>query len=241
MTDIEFRVHSTVELVDWMPKDDDITGDDRIVQAARVSTGTDLTALGDNPMNRGLLRMLMRDRHGSPFEHVVFTFRIETPVFVAREFQRHRIASYNESSTRYREIGPVFYLPTRARPLVQAGKPGAYDFQVGSDEQWELVVEAHESIAGCAWNDYQQMLRAGVAREVARNILPLSFFTQFYVTMNLRSLFNFLSLRVAHESNAHPSFPLFEIQEVATKMEILASPVASYAMERFTEHGRIQP
>lgn len=238
MTDIEFRNHSTVELVDWMPKDDDITGDDRIVQAARVSTGTDLTALGDNPMNRGLLRMLMRDRHGSPFEHVVFTFRIETPVFVAREFQRHRIASYNESSTRYREIGPVFYLPTRARPLVQAGKPGAYDFQVGSDEQWELVVEAHESIAGCAWNDYQQMLRAGVAREVARNILPLSFFTQFYVTMNLRSLFNFLSLRNKTDDSEVATFPLWEIQEIARAMEMHVEPVVRNSYANFLNGGR---
>jgi thymidylate synthase (FAD) len=232
---IKFRSHPTVELIDWMPKD--VTVGERVVQAARVSSGTE--ASGATPTaNAGLLRMLQRDRHGSPFEHAVFTWRIECPVFVSREFFRHRIASYNETSSRYRVMEPVFYVPPPVRPLVQIGKPGAYRFEPGTPAQYRLMVETHKSVAECAWHDYQLQLEAGIAREVARNVLPLSLFTSFYVTMNLRGFENFASLRHAHPQGEVPTFPLWEIEQVCKDMEAYALELAPDIWTYFNNPGR---
>src|SRR5688500_12220558 len=167
---MEFRSEPTVELIDWMPQQY-VSGDERVAMAARVSSGTDQQ---DEQRNTGLLKMLMRDRHGSPFEHVVFTWRIETPIFVAREFMRHRIASYNETSARYTEVKPVFYVPGPDRPLVQEGKPGAYVFKPGTRAQYLNEVFRHKRTAFYGWQYYQDSLKEGVAREVARNHLPFS-------------------------------------------------------------------
>src|SRR5919199_6557771 len=112
---------------------------------------------------------------------------------------RHRIASYNEESGRYRELRPVFYVPAPERNLVQVGRPGAYDFVPGSPEMAQLVQEEARTAATHAYESYQRMLEAGVAREVARIVLPLSLYSSMYVTMNARSLMNFLSLRTARE------------------------------------------
>jgi thymidylate synthase (FAD) len=230
-----FRSSSQVELVDWMPRE--VTFERRVVEAARVSSGTDGQAY-NKAADAGLLRMLQRDRHGSPFEHAVMTFRIETPIFVAREFMRHRIASYNETSTRYREMEPVFYVPPAVRPLVQIGKPGAYRFEPGTPAQYRLMVETHKSVAECAWHDYQLQLEAGIAREVARNVLPLSLFTSFYVTMNLRGFENFASLRHAHPQGEVPTFPLWEIEQVCKDMEAYALELAPDIWTYFNNTGR---
>lgn len=232
---MQWRSSPTVELIDWMPRVD-TTGDERVVQAARVSSGTE--GGGSDAANRGLLRMLMRDRHGSPVEHVVFTWRIECPLSVSREFFRHRIASYNETSTRYRTMEPVFYVPPRERPLQQIGKPGAYEFRHGTDEQYEIMVEARKSTAEVCWHDYKVQLDAGIAREVARDCLPLSLFTSFYVTMNLRSFSNFASLRWAHPASQVPTFPLWEIEQVARRMEEHVANRAPIIWNHFNSFGR---
>ncbi|MFH8346758.1 FAD-dependent thymidylate synthase [Streptomyces sp. NPDC018045] len=221
----------SVELIDSM-------GDDHsIARAARVSSGTTGTAEKD----RGLINMLMRDRHGSPFEAVTFQFRIECPIFVAREFLRHRIASYNEVSGRYRVLEPVFYVPAESRPLQQIGKPGAYRFEPGTPEQASLAATAHKSVAGWTWEHYEWLLREGVAREVARNVLPLSLFTSFYVTLNLRSLLNLLSLRWAHPESTVPTFPLKEIEDIARQLDAHVRTVAPAAMTAFDANGRVAP
>ncbi len=235
MSEITFRSSSQVELVDWMPRE--VTFERRVVEAARVSSGTDGQAY-NKKADAGLLRMLQRDRHGSPFEHAVMTFRVETPIFVAREFMRHRIASYNETSSRYRVMEPVFYVPPPERPLVQVGKPGAYVFEPGSKAQYQLAVETQKSIAECAWHDYQLQLEAGIAREVARNVLPLSLFTSFYVTMNLRGFENFASLRHAHPEGEVPTFPLWEIEQVCKEMEAFALELAPDIWTYFNNTGR---
>jgi thymidylate synthase (FAD) len=185
--------------------------------------------------------MLMRDRHGSPFESPVLQYRIECPIFVAREFFRHRIASYNETSGRYRELEPVFYVPGPERPLRQIGKPGAYTFEPGEYGQIVLTQAAHKRSAKAAWGEYELMLGSGIAREVARNVLPLSIYTSFYVNFNLRSLMNFLSLRWAHEESKTPTFPLKEIEMVAKQMDAYATEIAPVAMAAFTEFGRVAP
>lgn len=231
MTEIEFRSSLTAMMTDQMG------GDESIVRFARVSSGID----GTEKSNKGLIRMLMRDRHGSPFEAPILQFRVECPIFVAREFFRHRIASYNETSGRYQVLKGVFYVPEPDRPLRQIGKPGAYTFEPGSYEQTAITLAEHERIAREAWASYEYLLERGVAREVARNVLPLSIYTSFYVNFNLRSTLNFLSLRWAHEKSVTPTFPLKEIETVAKQIDAAARLVAPVAMAAFDEFGRVAP
>lgn len=235
MTELTFRSNSTVELIDYMPRALD-TPQDRVAQAARVSSGSEGNA--SVAANAGLLRMLQRDRHGSPFEHVVFTWRIECPIFVSREFFRHRIASYNETSSRYRVMEPVFYVPPAVRPLVQQGKPGAYTFESGTVDQYHIMTAHHRRAATASWEAYETMLAAGVAREVARNVLPLSLYTSFYVTMNLRAFENFASLRNAHPQSQVPTFPLWEIEQVCEAMERHVMALAPDIWQHFNNQGR---
>ncbi|WEB45568.1 FAD-dependent thymidylate synthase [Streptomyces yunnanensis] len=221
----------TVELIDSMG------GDHSIIRAARVSSGT----AGDDKKDCGLLNMLMRDRHGSPFEAVTIQFKIECPIFVAREFFRHRIASYNEVSGRYKVLESVFYVPSAERPLRQVGKPGAYTFEQGDYKQMQATHAEHMRMATEAWGSYEHLLKHDVAREVARNVLPLSLYTSFYVTMNARSLMNFLSLRATHENTTVPTFPLHEIEMVAHQMEDEFKKVCPITQELFNHHGRVCP
>jgi thymidylate synthase (FAD) len=241
VTDIEFRSDVTVELVRASAADSDV------LFAARVSTLGEQT-LGDaasgveaSDRDRGLINYLMRDRHGSPFEHNSMTFYVQAPIFVFREFMRHRIASYNEESGRYRELRPVFYVPAPERKLVQVGKPGAYDFVDGTAEQTALVDEATREASVHAFAAYQRMLDAGVAREVARIVLPLNTYSSMYVTMNARSLMNFLSLRTKVEGSRFPSFPQREIEMCAEKMEQLWATLMPMTHAAFVAGGRVAP
>src|SRR3954468_8196889 len=167
--EVTFRSDVAVELVRASAQDADV------LFAARVSTQGEqsLGQLDADPQrSKGLINYLMRDRHGSPFEHNSMTFYVQAPIFVFREFMRHRIASYNEESGRYRELRPVFYVPSPERDLVQVGKPGAYEFLPGSAEQHELVDRLTRERSVQAYEAYRSMLDAGVAREVARIVLP---------------------------------------------------------------------
>ena len=240
--EIEFRSDVTVELVRSSASDSDV------LFAARVSTqgeqtledaasGTEATA-----RDKGLINYLMRDRHGSPFEHNSMTFYVQAPIFVFREFMRHRIASYNEESGRYRELRPVFYVPARERNLLQVGKPGAYEFLPGTEEQFALVDTAtREAVDVHAFEAYQRMLSAGVAREVARIVLPLNIYSSMYVTVNARSLMNFLSLRTKVEGTHFPSFPQREIEMCAEKMEAFWRERMPMTHAAFNANGRVAP
>lgn len=239
--DPEFRSDVTVELVRANAHDNDV------LFAARVSTQGEQTLESaqdeglDATRSRGLINYLMRDRHGSPFEHNSMTFYVQAPIFVFREFMRHRIASYNEESGRYRELRPVFYVPGPDRNLVQVGKPGAYDFLPGTPEQTALVSREVRAVATEAFAAYQRMLDAGVAREVARIVLPLDIYSSMYVTMNARSLMNFLSLRTKREGSHFPSFPQREIEMVAEQMERHFTELMPLTSSAFTENGRVAP
>ncbi|MFC5379844.1 FAD-dependent thymidylate synthase [Aquipuribacter nitratireducens] len=227
-----------VELVKHSARDADV------LFAARVSTkgeGSLADVDADPERSAGLVRYLMRDRHGSPFEHAVMTFYVSAPLFVFREFQRHRMASYNEESGRYREMRPVFYVPSRERNLQQVGKPGAYDFVPGTDEQHAVVTEATRETYLTAWRAYERMLEAGVAREVARIVLPLSLYSSMYVTVNARSLMNFLSLRTKREDSTFPSFPQREIEMVAEQMEREWAALMPVTHAAFDANGRVAP
>lgn len=235
MSDIKFRSDMTVELVNSMAKDS------AVAMAARVSTvsGTHDDVV-DLTKDAGLINYLMRDRHGSPFEHNAFTFYIEAPLFVFREFQRHRMASYNEESGRYKELEPVFYRPALDRKLVQVGKPGAYTFEDGDYAQRMMVPAEIMRTSDDAYLSYKRMLNSGIAREVARMVLPLNIYSSMYVTMNARSLMNFLSLR-SLEQGTFPSFPQWEIADVATQMELIFSEKMPLTHQAFIKNGRVAP
>ena len=134
--EVEFRSDLTAELVRASAQDADV------LFAARVSTKGEQSledVHADAERSKGLIGFLMRDRHGSPFEHNSMTFYVHAPIFVFREFMRHRIASYNEESGRYRELRPVFYVPGPDRDLIQEGRPGHYQFLPGSPDQAPTV------------------------------------------------------------------------------------------------------
>jgi thymidylate synthase (FAD) len=169
------------------------------------------------------------------------TFYVQAPIFVFREFMRHRIASYNEESGRYRELRPVFYVPGPERKLVQEGKPGRYVFVEGSAEQHDVVVEATRRACATAYAAYREMLDAGVAREVARGVLPVATYSSMYVTMNARSLMNFLSLRTKREGSHFPSYPQREIEMVAEQMEAEWAQLMPVTHAAFEANGRVAP
>jgi thymidylate synthase (FAD) len=241
VSDILFRSDVTVELVRSSASDSDV------LFAARVSTQGEQTlesaSAGTEASDRdkGLINYLMRDRHGSPFEHNSMTFYVQAPIFVFREFMRHRIASYNEESGRYKELSPVFYVPGPERNLVQIGKTGAYEFIPGTAEQTALVEQETRTISQHAYESYQRMLEAGVAREVARIVLPLNIYSSMYVTMNSRALMNFLSLRTTRPGTHFPSFPQREIEMCAEKMEEFWAELMPYTYEAFNKNGRVAP
>lgn len=237
----EFRSDMTVELVRASADDADV------LFAARVSTQGEKTldaaaaGTGATDRDRGLINYLMRDRHGSPFEHNSMTFYVQAPIFVFREFMRHRIASYNEESGRYRELRPVFYVPGPERNLVQVGKPGAYEFLPGSPEQTALADAEVRAVCEAAYASYQRMLDAGIAREVARIVLPVTIYSSMYVTMNARSLMNFLSLRTKREGTHFPSFPQREIEMAAEQMEQHFAQLMPLTYDTFNANGRVAP
>ncbi len=238
LTDVRFRSDVTVDLVKSSAADSDV------LFAARVSTAGEqsLDQVGaDAGRSAGLINFLMRDRHGSPFEHNSFTFFVCAPIFVFREFMRHRTFSYNEESGRYRRLEPVFYVPGPERKLVQEGKPGRYVFVDGSAEQHKLVEEATHDVCTTAYRAYLEMLEAGVAREVARGVLPVSIYSSMYATCNARALMHFLSLRTKREDSAFPSFPQREIEMVAEKMENAFAAAMPLTHAAFNRNGRVAP
>ena len=238
MSEIIFRDDVTVELVKSSASDADV------IWAARVSTAGEqsIESLKDDPeKSAGLINYLARERHGSPFEHTSFTFFISAPIFVFREFMRHRIASYNEESGRYRELKPVFYIPNKDRKLIQVGKTGHYTFEAGTDAQYELMVSEMKKAYTAAYDAYQKMLDAGIAREVARATLPVATYSSMYVTMNARALMNFLSLRTTAEGSHFPSYPQREIEMVGEKMEAFFAEKMPLVHAAFNKSGRVSP
>jgi thymidylate synthase (FAD) len=234
-----WRDDMTVELVKASAQDSDV------VWAARVSTAGEQSIEARDrsaESSAGLIRFLMRNKHGTPFEHNSMTFLVSAPIFVFREFHRHRVGwSYNEESGRYRELAPVFYVPSSERNLVQVGKPGHYDFVPGSPEQHAEVVEATKAACEAAYSSYTRMLSAGVAREVARGVLPVCTYSSMYATCNARSLMSFLSLRTKSPASTFPSYPQREIEMVAEQMEAVFAQLMPLTHAAFVDAGRVSP
>ena len=175
--------------------DGSLADDLSVVNAARVSFARHKEAM--DASDEGLVRFLMRERHGTPFEHNAFRFHVRCPIFVAREWFRHRIGSYNEFSMRYAEAKDDFYVPAPEDVRTQVGKPGSYTFeQVPAAVAAETRAALEESYRS-AFATYQELVGKGIAREVARAVLPVGIYTEFFWTVNARALMNFLSLRNA--------------------------------------------
>lgn len=238
-TEPEFRDDVTVELVKHSAADTDV------LWAARVSTAGEqsIDEIHKDPeRSKGLINFLMRDRHGTPFEHNSMTFLISAPIFVFREFHRHRAGwSYNEASGRYMELRPVFYVPGADRKLVQQGRPGRYEYVPGSQEQHKVAGEAMRDSYRQAYRAYEEMLDAGIAREVARSVLPVGLYSSMYATCNARALMHFISLRRRHEGNSVPTFPQREIEMVAERLEAHWAELMPLTHAAFERSGRIAP
>lgn len=200
-----FQERITVHLADFMG------GDSQVVRSARVSTQG--SGAASEAASEGLIRYLMRNDHSTPFESSVFTFIVHAPIFVTRQMLRHRIASWNEESGRYRELTPEFYALPEDRMVRQEGKTGDYDFV--RDERLRAVADDHIIAASKeAWYHYESMLELGVAKEVARMVLPVNLFSTIYMTVNARSLMNFIRLRADHHAQ-------HEIRMVADQMDAI--------------------
>jgi len=164
-----------------------------VVNGARVSFARHKTEMDDS--DAGLIRFLMRERHGTPFEHNSFRFHIRAPIFVAREWFRHRVGSFNEFSMRYAKATDDFYVPGPDDVRSQVGKPGAYSFEPVEPDIAETTREEMRAVYEAAFSAYERLVDLGVARELARSVLPVGAYTEFYWTVNARALMNFLSLR----------------------------------------------
>lgn len=218
------------------------TGSDAMIaNAARVSTGADLNGY-DSEVDAKLINYLTKHRHGSPFEHSSMTFRISAPIFVFREFMRHRVGwSYNEVSARYKKLEPRFYIYPSQRPLVQEGS-SAHPELVRGPDHLTLTTSGTLSVAyQQAWDAYEILLADGVANEVARAVLPVGIYSDMYVTCNARSMMAFLSLRVDAENAQFETKPQWEIDQVARKMEEEFSALFPATWGAFNKNGRVSP
>jgi thymidylate synthase (FAD) len=203
-----------------------------VVNSARVSFAKSSSEITE--VDKGLINFLMRERHGTPFEHNSFRFHVKCPIFVAREWFRHRIGSFNEFSARYSEVPNEFFTPELEDVRGQVGKPGSYSFEQLDAETSADVKDLIASANATAYEVYQGLLSAGVAKELARVVLPMSMYTQFYWTVNARSLMNFLSLRM-HETAQ------LDIRRYANAVHALAAPVMPITFAAWEKHDRITP
>ena len=203
-----------------------------VVNGARVSFARHKTEMDES--DEGLIRFLMRERHASPFEHGVFRFHVRCPIFVAREWFRHRWSSFNEFSLRYAKATEDFYVPEPDDVRTQIGKPGAYSFEPVDDELAERTREEFREVYEEAFATYERLVEAGVARELARSVLPVGAYTEFYWTVNARALMNFVSLRAADAAQR-------EIRKYAEAVEAFFAEKMPVTHAAFEAAGRIAP
>lgn len=247
----------TVRLIDKMG------GDHMAIGAARTSTsGEDALQWLEKPPedNYGLINYLLKHRHGAPVEHNALCFFVHAPIFVFREWQRHRIASYSEMSARYRPLEPVFWIPRRNRPMVKVEKYKAArpqfitldesfaldgltkgEIKNLADEKYTKIISRMRSAYQKAWKAYQDNQKDEIGLEVCRTVLPVGVYSCMWATMNPRSLMNFLSLRVHDKSASTISYPQLEIEEAARQCELIFAEHWPLLYKAFVENGRVAP
>lgn len=215
---------------------DDMMGDqDKIVRAAKISTkGQAVQYMEDTDSGR-FIRWLIREGHGSPFEHVVFSFYLEVPIFVSRQIVKYRHSSINEHSGRYSEFDVEAWVPEPERPLQQVGKTGEYKFVHLDAESTDRGIQAAQEVYQKAEEVYQELLDLGWAKEAARTVLPTGAYTRMYATMNLRSWLHFCAQR----ATAAPSHGQYEIAQVADKiLDVLEEHVPD-VVQQFKDGGYV--
>jgi len=218
---VEYRVldKGFIRLIEKM-------GDDySVVESARVSHGRGRTT---PERDKKLIEYLMKHGHGTPFEHVVFKFHVKCPIFVARQWMRHRIASYNEISGRYTVYEDEWYVPDKPRIPDPKNKQGSRI--VDDPNLKDRMTEIMENSMKLSYENYQRLLELGLARELSRIILPMAMYTQFYWTVNARSLMNFLNLRC--DSHAQ-----YEMREYAIRVARIFKSTCPWVFEAFLRYG----
>jgi thymidylate synthase (FAD) len=217
--------HGSVELLASCASDLDV------VNAARVSFDDESRELNESDI--GVLKFLLRERHGSPFEHGYFRFRIKAPIFIFREWHRHRAGhSYNEWSARYSELKPEFYVPDVV--LTQTGKPGSYKFEQFEDEVAEQYRHDLLTQSESSYFLYQSFLQDGVSKQQARLTLPVNTYSKMIWSCNPRSLMHFLGLRNSEQAQ-------MEIREYAKVVEDIFADVMPVTHKAFIDNGRTAP
>lgn len=200
-----------------------------VVNAARVSFAARQDSMDER--GKGLIGFLMRKGHGSPFEHNIFRFHVRAPLCVVREWERHRIASYNEQSGRYSELADIFFVPDYVR--TQVGKPGAYHFEPVPDDVAQRVKDVIDIHNKMSYDLYQELLKI-CAKEQARLVLPPTMYVEFWCSMNARGLMNFLKLRNAPDA-------MYEIREYAVVLESMFAELMPVTHAAFIDNGRQTP
>ena len=225
---------NTIRVLDhgFVRLDDAMASDLSVVNGARVSFARHKTEMDES--DEGLIRFLMRERHASPFEHSVFRFHVRAPLFVAREWFRHRFSSFNEFSMRYAKATDDFYVPEPEDMRSQVGKPGAYSFEPVEPELAETAREELRSVYEEAYSTYTRLVDLGIARELARLVMPMGAYTEFYWTVNARSLMNFVSLRAAESAQR-------EIRRYAEACERFFAEKMPVTHAAFVASGRVAP
>lgn len=211
-----------------------MASDLKVVGAARISVGKDPEHASKGvESDEKLIRFLMSNGHGTPFEHAVFQFYVKAPIFVAREWFRHRMGSFNEQSGRYGEYQPEFYIPDHVRVADPANKQQSIRAPKDQYHKNFMYNELADDYA-YAFEAYERLLASGVAREMARMVLPVSLYTSFWWTVNARSLLNFIMLRADDRAQ-------FEIREYAQIISGMFKARMPLTWAAFESNGRKAP
>jgi len=213
--------------------EDSCADDLSVVNSARVSFNKYHQEMEDG--DDKLIGFLMKNRHGTPFEQNFFRFRVKAPIFVFREWHRHRIGiSINEWSARYSELKPEFYIPSLENVRIQLGKPGHYTYEPASLEVAQRFINKLSISSNLCFADYQEALEWGIAKEQARFLLPVNIYSEMYWSCNARSLMSFLSLRNAPKA-------MWEIRQYAAQLENILREVMPITWQYFVENQRVAP
>lgn len=219
MTSVPVLKDGFVRLVDHMGSDLSI------VRAARVSYDADWRSGDDAGKDEKLINYLYKNKHTSPFESVVFTFEVKAPMFVLRQWHRHRTWSFNEISARYCELDEGYYVPDVEQITTQSSS----NKQMRSKDQHPLALEIRREIANTnenAYSSYKALIESGCPRELARSVLPVGAFSRMFATVDLHNLLHFLRLR----SHEHAQW---EIQEYARALEQLIEPIVPHTIKAY--------
>lgn len=204
---------------------DHMGSDERIVEAARISYRS--PSKGPDK-DRKLLRYLYANKHTSPFEMVKITFNIKLPIFVMRQFVRHRMQNLNEVSARYTQLEPEFYIPETWRMQDTKNKQGSVGFDKWSETDHQITSNNLEEHCNKSYELYENMIDSGVAREMARMVLPVNIYTEIYSTWDLNNLLKFFSLRDDSHAQA-------EIQDYAVAMKKITANVCPWVIDIYEE------